>query len=43
DPWHKKKHHKRRLVKMDFLDLISNKLQDGGTMHIATDWENYAE
>ena len=43
DPWHKKKHHKRRIVQMDFLDLISNKLQDGGTMHVATDWENYAE
>jgi len=43
DPWHKKKHHKRRIIQTDFLDLISNKLQDGGTMHMATDWENYAE
>jgi tRNA (guanine-N7-)-methyltransferase len=43
DPWHKKKHHKRRIVQTVFLDLISNKLQDGGTIHIATDWENYAQ
>jgi len=43
DPWHKKKHHKRRIIQTDFLDLISDKLQDGGTMHMATDWENYAE
>ena len=43
DPWHKKKHHKRRIIQTDFLNLISNKLQDGGTMHMATDWENYAE
>ncbi len=43
DPWHKKKHHKRRIVQTDFLDLISNKLQNGGTIHMATDWENYAQ
>ena len=43
DPWHKKKHHKRRIIQTDFLDLISDKLQDGGTIHMATDWENYAE
>lgn len=43
DPWHKKKHHKRRIVQTDFLNLISNKLQNGGTIHMATDWENYAE
>jgi len=43
DPWHKKKHHKRRIIQTDFLDLISNKLQYGGIMHMATDWENYAE
>jgi tRNA (guanine-N7-)-methyltransferase len=43
DPMHKKTHHKRRIIQTDFLDLISNKLQDGGTMHMATDWENYAE
>ncbi len=42
DPWHKKKHHKRRIVQTDFLDLISSKLQSGGTIHMATDWENYA-
>ena len=43
DPWHKKKHHKRRIVQTDFLNLISNKLQNSGTIHMATDWENYAE
>jgi len=43
DPWHKKKHHKRRIIQTDFLNLISNKLQNSGTIHMATDWENYAE
>ncbi|MEO1939200.1 tRNA (guanosine(46)-N7)-methyltransferase TrmB [Candidatus Thioglobus sp.] len=43
DPWHKKKHHKRRIVQTDFLDLISKKIVIGGTIHMATDWENYAE
>ncbi len=43
DPWHKKKHHKRRIIQKDFLDLISSKLQSGGTIHMATDWKNYAE
>ena len=43
DPWNKKRHHKRRIVQMSFLDLLSKKLKDHGIVHIATDWENYAE
>ena len=43
DPWHKKRHHKRRIVQMSFLDILSKKLKDHGIVHIATDWENYAE
>jgi tRNA (guanine-N7-)-methyltransferase len=43
DPWHKKKHHKRRIVQISFLDLLSKKLKKDGVVHIATDWENYAE
>ena len=43
DPWHKKKHHKRRIVQTSFLDRLSKKLKNNGIAHIATDWENYAE
>ena len=43
DPWPKKRHHKRRIVQPAFLDLCADKLESGGAMHIATDWENYAE
>jgi tRNA (guanine-N7-)-methyltransferase len=43
DPWHKKKHHKRRIVQISFLDLLSNKLKKDCIVHIATDWESYAE
>ena len=43
DPWHKKKHHKRRIVQADFAQLVRQKLQPGGTFHMATDWQNYAE
>ena len=43
DPWHKKKHHKRRIVQPEFLQLICAKLKSGGLLHMATDWENYAE
>lgn len=43
DPWHKARHHKRRIVKQEFLDMIIPKLKVGGTIHMATDWENYAE
>src|SRR5690554_4182612 len=43
DPWHKKKHHKRRLVQADFVQRVRQKLTLGGVFHLATDWENYAE
>lgn len=43
DPWHKKKHHKRRIVQPEFAQLVRRKLKTGGTFHMATDWENYAE
>lgn len=43
DPWHKKKHHKRRIVQTEFVELILKKLKTGGIFHLATDWENYAE
>lgn len=43
DPWHKKKHHKRRIVQLPFVSLLASCLQTGGVFHMATDWENYAE
>ena len=43
DPWHKKKHHKRRLIQPEFIQRIRHKLRVGGVLHLATDWENYAE
>ncbi|MDX1518331.1 MAG: tRNA (guanosine(46)-N7)-methyltransferase TrmB [Woeseiaceae bacterium] len=43
DPWPKKRHHKRRIVQPAFLELCARVLRRGGTLHIATDWENYAE
>ncbi len=43
DPWPKKRHHKRRIVRPDFIALVTRKLQQGGYFHAATDWENYAE
>jgi tRNA (guanine-N7-)-methyltransferase len=43
DPWHKKKHHKRRLIDADFVRLLCQKILPGGSLHLATDWENYAE
>jgi len=43
DPWHKRKHHKRRIVRPSFLDLLTKKLQRGGYFHAATDWEHYAK
>lgn len=42
DPWHKKKHHKRRIIQTHFVELLSQKLKLGGYIHIATDWEDYA-
>jgi tRNA (guanine-N7-)-methyltransferase len=43
DPWHKKRHHKRRIVKAEFIQLIHQKLKPGGQFHLATDWQDYAE
>lgn len=43
DPWHKKKHHKRRIVQPAFAQTLRKKLKMGGVFHMATDWENYAE
>ncbi len=43
DPWHKKRHHKRRLINDNFALLIQAKLKSEGYVHLATDWENYAE
>ncbi|MGZ8192166.1 MAG: tRNA (guanosine(46)-N7)-methyltransferase TrmB [Methylobacter sp.] len=43
DPWPKKKHHKRRIVRPDFVELLVRKLKSGGYFHAATDWQNYAE
>jgi tRNA (guanine-N7-)-methyltransferase len=43
DPWHKKRHHKRRLIQPEFVALLCDKLKTGGQLHLATDWQNYAE
>ena len=43
DPWHKKRHHKRRIVQAEFVQQIRSKLKIGGEFHMATDWENYAQ
>lgn len=43
DPWHKKKHHKRRLISESFSELLEGRLKTGGVLHIATDWSHYAE
>lgn len=43
DPWHKKKHHKRRLVAPDFAALVASRLAVGGEWRLATDWAEYAE
>ena len=42
DPWPKKRHHKRRIVQLPFLDLVADRLVPGGSFNVATDWENYA-
>ncbi|MCY4471355.1 MAG: tRNA (guanosine(46)-N7)-methyltransferase TrmB [Kistimonas sp.] len=42
DPWHKLRHHKRRLVNPAFIELLRPRLKRGGTLHMATDWEDYA-
>ena len=43
DPWHKKRHHKRRLLQPEFARLLLSRLRDGGRLHLATDWQDYAE
>ena len=43
DPWHKTRHHKRRLVQPEFADLVADRLVPGGDWWIATDWDDYAE
>lgn len=43
DPWHKKRHHKRRLLQPPFVALLASRLKTGGYLHCATDWQEYAE
>lgn len=43
DPWPKKRHHKRRIVQPEFVELLRRKLKLSGQFHVATDWEHYAE
>lgn len=43
DPWHKTKHHKRRIVQVPFLELLHSRLSPEGVFHSATDWQAYAE
>ncbi len=43
DPWHKKRHHKRRLVQPALVKLLAQKLSPGGLLHLATDWREYVE
>ena len=42
DPWHKKKHNKRRIVKPEFVTTVASRMKTGGVFHMATDWEDYA-
>jgi tRNA (guanine-N7-)-methyltransferase len=43
DPWHKKRHHKRRLIQPPLVQLLASRIQRGGYIHLATDWQEYAE
>jgi tRNA (guanine-N7-)-methyltransferase len=43
DPWHKARHHKRRLIQPKFVTLLASRLAPGAYLHCATDWQNYAE
>ena len=43
DPWPKKRHHKRRLIQPEFAALVASRLRVGGRLHLATDWEPYAQ
>jgi tRNA (guanine-N7-)-methyltransferase len=42
DPWHKKRHNKRRLIQPPFVELLAPRLREGGVLRLATDWEEYA-
>jgi tRNA (guanine-N7-)-methyltransferase len=43
DPWPKKRHHKRRLIQPSFVQMLASRLVSGGYIHLATDWQDYAE
>jgi len=43
DPWPKKRHHKRRLIQPPFAELAASRIAPGGYLHVATDWQEYAE
>jgi tRNA (guanine-N7-)-methyltransferase len=43
DPWHKKRHHKRRLIQAPLVALLASRIRPGGYLHLATDWQDYAE
>lgn len=43
DPWPKRRHHKRRLIQPEFVNLVVSRLKPQGTLHLATDWEHYAK
>ena len=43
DPWPKKRHHKRRLIQPQFLELLKPKMKESAVLHVATDWQDYAE
>jgi len=43
DPWHKKRHNKRRIVQPEFVALLATRVAPGGLLHLATDWEPYAQ
>ena len=43
DPWHKKRHHKRRLIEPNFVALLARKMRSGGVLRLGTDWQDYAE
>lgn len=43
DPWHKKRHHKRRLIQAEFVKLLCSRMKVGAYLHVATDWQEYAE
>jgi tRNA (guanine-N7-)-methyltransferase len=43
DPWHKKRHNKRRLIQADFIKMLCGKIKAGAYIHVATDWQDYAE